>query len=314
LRRAQPLDNHCGVRIIILSGLSGSGKSIALHMLEDLGFYCIDNIPAALLKPFVSYTVRSPEPSYERTAIGLDARNTPAEVASVPQLLDELRRAGLQCEVIFLVAAEDELLRRFAETRRKHPMSSSGVGLREAMTLERELLEPIASVADLLIDTSRLSVHALRDIIHKRIEQHPTGLSITFESFGFKRGIPADADFVFDARALPNPYWEPGLRNLTGRDPEVIRFLETQTNVAGLIADIARFVRGRVPEYQASNRGYLTVAVGCTGGQHRSVYIVDRLAELLAAEFGNVTARHSGLPGATLFRPPPLAVAGTTAP
>jgi len=292
------------VRIIILSGLSGSGKSVALHMLEDLGFYCIDNIPAALLKPFVSYTVRAPEPTYERTAIGLDARNTPAEVASVPELIDELRRSGLQCEVIFLVAADDELLRRFAETRRKHPMSTASIGLREAMTLERALLEPIASVADLMIDTSRLSVHALRDIIHKRVEQRSAGrLSITFESFGFKRGIPADADFVFDARALPNPYWEPGLRNLTGRDLEVVRFLEGQTNVATLLADIARFVRGRVPEYQASNRGYLTVAVGCTGGQHRSVYIVDRLAEIFAAEFGDVTARHSGLPGAKLFQP-----------
>ena len=292
------------MRIIILSGLSGSGKSVALHMLEDLGFYCIDNIPAALLKPFVSYTVRSPEGPYERTAIGLDARNTAAEVASVPQLIDELRRSGLQCEVLFLVAAEDELLRRFAETRRKHPMSRGGIGLREAMAQERSLLEPIASVADLLIDTSRLSVHALRDIIHKRVEQRSAGrMSITFESFGFKRGIPADADFVFDARALPNPYWEPGLRNLTGRDAEVIRFLEMHTNVATLIADIAQFVRGRVPEYQASNRGYLTVAVGCTGGQHRSVYIVDRLAAMFAAEFSDVTARHSGLPGAKLFRP-----------
>jgi RNase adapter protein RapZ len=292
------------VRIIVLSGLSGSGKSVALHMLEDLGFYCIDNIPAALLKPFVSYTVRSPEATYERTAIGLDARNTAAEVASVPQLIDELKRSGLQIEVLFLVAAEDELLRRFAETRRKHPMSRAGVGLREAMTLERALLEPIAAVADLLIDTSRLSVHALRDIVHKRVEQRVAGdLSLTFESFGFKRGIPADADFVFDARALPNPYWEPGLRNLTGRDAEVARFLEKQTNVAALVADIARFVRGRIPEYQASNRGYLTVAVGCTGGQHRSVYIVDRLAEIFAAEHLNVTARHSGLPGAKLMHP-----------
>ena len=299
------------MRIIILSGLSGSGKSVALHMLEDLGFYCIDNIPAALLKPFVSHTVRSRESTYERTAIGLDARNTTAEVASVPQLIDELKRSGLQCEVLFLVASEDALLQRFGETHRKHPMARSDVGLREAMAMERALLEPIASVADLLIDTSRLSVHALRDIIHKRVEQRTAGkLSITFESFGFKRGIPGDADFVFDARALPNPYWEPGLRNLTGRDPDVIRFLETQTNVKTLVADIATFVRGRVPEYQASNRGYLTVAVGCTGGQHRSVYIVDRLAEIFAADFDQVTARHSGLPGATLFQPRPRAAGG----
>ena len=302
------------MRIVVLSGLSGSGKSVALHMLEDLGFYCIDNIPAALLKPFVSYTVRSPEPRYDRTAIGLDARNTAAEVATVPQLIDELKRSGLQCEVIFLVAAEDELLRRYAETRRKHPMSDAGVGLREAISRERSLLEPIASCADLLIDTSRLSVHALRDIVHKRVEQRAAGLlSITFESFGFKRGIPADADFVFDARALPNPYWEPGLRDLTGRDKDVIRFLETQTNVASLVADIARFVRGRIPEYQASNRGYLTVAVGCTGGQHRSVYIVDRLGEIFAAEFPNVTARHGGLTGAKLFEPRPRNAGGSGA-
>ena len=298
------------MRIIILSGLSGSGKSVALHVLEDLGFYCIDNIPAALLKPFISYTVRSPEPTYARTAIGLDARNTTAEIASVPQLIDELKRSGLQLEVIFLIAAEEELLRRFAETRRRHPLAGSDVGLREAMALERQLLEPVVSAADLVIDTSRMGVHALREIMHKRVEQRDAGrLSITFESFGFKQGIPGDADFVFDARALPNPYWEPGLRNLTGRDPEVIRFLETNTDVATLIADIARFVRARVPEYHASNRGYLTVAVGCTGGQHRSVYIVERLAEDFAAEFANVTARHSGLPGADMFRARPRVVA-----
>ncbi|MBS0380221.1 MAG: RNase adapter RapZ [Proteobacteria bacterium] len=297
------------MRIIVLSGLSGSGKSVALHMLEDFGYYCIDNIPAALLKPFVSYTVRSPEPRYERTAIGLDARNTAAEVASVPRLIDELKRSGLQCEVLFLTASDDELLRRYQETHRKHPMARSDVGLREAIAMEREVLEPIAAIADLLIDTTRLSVHGLRDLINRRVEQRAAGrLSITFESFGFKRGIPGDADFVFDARALPNPYWEPGLRNLNGRDPEVMRFMETHTHVARLIEDIAQFVRNRIPEYQAGNRGYLTVAVGCTGGQHRSVYIVDRLVEQFAREFEDVTARHSSLSGS------PLLPAGTRRP
>jgi UPF0042 nucleotide-binding protein len=159
--------------------------------------------------------------------------------------------------------------------------------------------------ADLVIDTSKMGVHALREIIHQRVEQRAIGrLSITFESFGFKHGIPGDADFVFDARSLPNPYWEPSLRNLTGRDPEVIRFLEAQTNVGILIADIAQFMTARIPEYQSSNRGYLTVAVGCTGGQHRSVYIVDRLVEMFAVRFQNVTARHSSLPAARLFNPP----------
>ncbi|MFZ1903885.1 MAG: RNase adapter RapZ [Steroidobacteraceae bacterium] len=301
------------MRIIILSGLSGSGKSVALHTLEDFGFYCIDNIPAALLKPFISYTVRSPETTYERTAVGLDARNTAADIASVPQLIDELKRSGLQLEVIFLIAGEDELLRRFAETRRKHPLSRSDVGLREAMALERQLLEPVVSAADLVIDTSRMGVHALRDIIHKRVARRAAAeLSITFESFGFKDGIPGDADFVFDARALPNPYWDPGLRNLTGRDPEVVRFLEKHTEVATLLEDITRFVRARVPEYRSSNRGYLTVAVGCTGGQHRSVYLVERLAETFGAEFRAVSARHSGLPGARLFRPRGRAAAAAT--
>ena len=291
------------MRIIILSGLSGSGKSVALHMLEDLGFYCIDNIPAAMLKPFISYTVRGPESTYERTAIGLDARNTAGEIATVPQLIDELRRSGIHCEVIFLVTGEEELLRRFAETRRKHPMSRNNVDLREAMAMERTLLDPIVNAADLVIDTSKMGVHALRDIIHQRVEQRAVNrLSVSFESFGFKYGIPGDADFVFDARSLPNPYWEPGLRNLTGRDPEVIRFLEGQTNVATLIQDIARFVEARIPEYLASNRGYLTVAVGCTGGQHRSVYIVDRLADMFAARLPTVTARHGFLPVPQLFQ------------
>ncbi len=287
------------MRIIILSGLSGSGKSVALHMLEDLGFYCIDNIPAALLKPFISYTVRSPEPSYERTAIGLDARNTAAEIATVPQLVDELKRSGIHCEVIFLLTTDEELLRRFAETRRMHPMSRSKIDLRAAIALERRLLEPIVYAADMIIDTSRMGVHALRELIQQRLEQRSQArLSISFESFGFKHGIPGDADFVFDARSLPNPYWEPALRNLTGRDREVIEFLEAQTDVANLIGDIERFMSARIPEYQRSNRGYLTVAVGCTGGQHRSVYIVDRLAALFAARFPNVSVRHSCLPGA----------------
>jgi UPF0042 nucleotide-binding protein len=301
------------VRILIVSGLSGSGKSVALHMLEDLGFYCIDNIPAALLKSFISHTVRSPERMYERTAIGLDARNTAAEIASVPRLIDELKRSGIQCEVLFLVASEEELLRRFSETRRKHPMSRDNLDLREAMAREREILEPIVYAADLVIDTSRMGVHELRDIVHQRLEQRSEGrLSITFESFGFKHGIPGDADFVFDARSIPNPYWEPALRKLTGRDGEVIKFLEAHEAAGRLIEDIARFIDARVPEYQASNRGYLTVAVGCTGGQHRSVYIVDRLAERFGNRFSNVSTRHSALahlPKLTPVPPPVPAAA-----
>ena len=291
------------VRIIVVSGLSGSGKSVALHMLEDLGFYCIDNIPAALLKAFISHTVRAHEPAYERTAVGLDARNTPVEIATVPHLVEELRRSGIQCEILFLLASDDELLRRFSETRRMHPMSREQIDLREAMRQERRLLEPILNAADLVIDTSRMGVHALRDIINHRIEQRAAGrLSLTFESFGFKHGLPGDADFVFDARSLPNPYWEANLRPLTGRDPEVIQFLEEQTRARDLIEDIAAFIERRIPEFQMSNRGYLTVAVGCTGGQHRSVYIVDQLTARFAERFPVVSARHSALPELGMVR------------
>jgi RNase adapter protein RapZ len=287
------------VRIIVISGMSGAGKSIALHMLEDLGYYCIDNMPAALLKPFVSHTVRSAETSYQRTAVGLDARNTPQEVATVPGLLDELKRSGIQCEVVYLLASDEELLRRYAETRRKHPLSSEQRGLPEAIELERQLLAPIANAADRIIDTSRMGLHDLRHLVHRTVGHEADGpLMITFESFGFKRGIPGDADFVFDARTLPNPYWEPTLRHLTGRDPPVIEFLASHAAVQGLIDDIEAFITARIAEYQATSRGYLTVAVGCTGGRHRSVYVVEQLLTRFTSRFPQAIARHNGLPSA----------------
>ena len=292
------------MRLVFVSGLSGSGKSVALHMLEDLDFYCVDNIPAALLKPFISHTVQSNDAVYRRTAVGIDARNTAAEIATVPQLIDELKRSGIQCELIYLVASDDELLRRFAETRRKHPLSRQGESLREAIGIERALLEPIINAADLTIDTSRIGVHDLRELMRRRVENRAHArMSIQFESFGFKHGIPGDADFVFDARTLPNPYWDAALRSLTGRDADVVRFLEKHEAVPRLVRDIEIFIEGRIPEYHASNRRYLTVAVGCTGGRHRSVYIVERLATLFAAKYANVTARHSSLPGSDVFMP-----------
>jgi UPF0042 nucleotide-binding protein len=293
------------MRLVIVSGLSGSGKTVALHMLEDLGFYCIDNIPAALLKAFISHTLHSSERSYERVAVGLDARNTTAELGTVPALVDELKASGLQCEVLFLISSDEEILSRFAETRRKHPMSSDEVDLRAAIAIERRLLEPIVYAADMVIDTSRMGVHTLREVIQKRIEARRMGrLSITFESFGYKYGIPGDADFVFDARSLPNPYWEPGLRSLTGRDAPVVRFLEGQAAVRRLLEDMKTFIAARIPEHSLSNRQYLTVAVGCTGGQHRSVYLVERLAEYFGTHHPGVTFRHSALPDSALFEAP----------
>jgi UPF0042 nucleotide-binding protein len=284
------------VQLIILSGLSGAGKSVALHMLEDLGYYCIDNMPAALLKPFIAHTVRSSDKIYTRTAISLDARNSEAEIGSVPALVDELKRSGIGCEVLFLIAAEEALLRRFAETRRVHPLSRQGDTLREAIASERALLEPIAACADQVLDTSQLGVHQLRELIQLRVDPRAADwLSLQLESFGFKHGIPGDADFVFDARSLPNPYWESALRPLTGLDDAVTRFLDGQPAVREFIDDVAKFMSARIPAYRSSARRYLTVAVGCTGGRHRSVYIVERLAEILARTLPEVRVRHAGL-------------------
>ena len=286
------------MRLVFISGLSGSGKSVALHMLEDLDYYCIDNIPAALLKSFISHTIRSNDVIYRRTAIGLDARNTAAEIATVPTLIEELKRSGLDCELIYLVAGDEELLRRFAETRRRHPLSRNGESLREAIQIERELLDPIAQAADLTIDTSRIGVHELRDLMRQRVERRSSArMSLQFESFGFKHGIPGDADFVFDVRTLPNPYWDTALRGLTGQDPEVAAYLAGYEAVTRVIEDIDHFLETRIPDMRASNRRYLTIAIGCTGGRHRSVYVVEQLAARFALRHSNVSMRHSGLPG-----------------
>jgi UPF0042 nucleotide-binding protein len=284
------------MRLIIVSGLSGSGKSVALHMLEDIDFYCVDNIPAALLKPFISHTVRGMGDTYPRTAVGLDARNRPNEIETIPALVRELRRSGISCEVLYLHAADEVLLKRYAETRRKHPLVSGEVSLREAIASERKLLEPITTAADLVIDTSNLGVHALREMIRERIDRRREGrLSLMFESFGYKHGIPGDADFVFDMRSLPNPYWEHSLRHLTGRDAAVIEYLAGYESVRTMIAGLTDFLEQRIGEFAQANRSYLTIAVGCTGGQHRSVYIAERLAEHFRKSYPQVLTRHDSL-------------------
>jgi UPF0042 nucleotide-binding protein len=284
------------MRLIIVSGLSGSGKSVALHMLEDIDYYCVDNIPAALLKPLISHTIRGSGDPYPRTAVGLDARNRTPEIETVPALVDELRRSGIGCDVLYLHASDDVLLKRYAETRRKHPLIGDGVTLREAIAAERRLLEPITTAADLVIDTSHMGVHALRDLIRDRVDRRRDGrLSLMFESFGFKYGIPADADFVFDVRALPNPFWEHGLRGSTGLDPDVCAYLAGHASVAAMVADIVAFLSQRIAEFAAANRGYLTIAIGCTGGQHRSVYVAERLAEHFRERHPQVLTRHDSL-------------------
>src|SRR5215831_7098432 len=281
------------MRLVLISGLSGSGKSVALHMLEDLDYYCVDNIPAGLLPDFIAHTIRSGESTYRHTAVGVDARNRPNEIASVPQLIDELRRTGLQCDVVFLRSDDDALFKRYSETRRRHPLSREGFGLAEAILQERELLKPIAGAADLVIDTTRTSVHELRELIRQRVGARSDGrMSILFESFAYRQGIPGDADFVFDARSLPNPYWEPGLSALTGHDQAVVEFLERHESVHRLLSDITQFLEQWIPEMSRTNRSYLTIAVGCTGGQHRSVYLVERLAKHFGSKYPLVLAKH----------------------
>src|SRR6202795_560040 len=247
------------MRLIIVSGLSGSGKSVALHMLEDIDFYCVDNIPAALLKPFISHTVRGMGDTYPRTAVGLDARNRPNEIETIPALVGELRRSGISCEVLYLHASDEVLLKRYAETRRKHPLVTGDVSLREAIASERRLLEPISTAADLVVDTSNMGVHNLREMIRERIDRRREGrLSLMFESFGYKHGIPGDSDYVFDVRSLPNPYWEQHLRSLNGLDAAVAQYLAGQESVAIMIADLSAFLEKRVQEFSVANRSYLT--------------------------------------------------------
>ena len=285
------------MRLIIVSGLSGSGKTVALHMLEDLGYYCIDNFPAGLLGSSIPQIVRMSDPLYRRIAVGVDARNRPQDLDVVPELVGQLRSDGVQCEVIFLHADEEVLLKRYSETRRKHPLSGNRVSLRDAIDGERTLLAPIADAADLVLDTTRMSVHELRDAIRVRVDRRQQGrLSLLFQSFAFKTGVPKDADFVFDVRCLPNPYWEHSLRGLSGRDEPVVRYLQGHESVNRMLEDIAGFLERWIGEFLSTNRSYLTVAIGCTGGQHRSVFLVEQLAARFAGGSNQVLTRHNELP------------------
>ena len=284
------------MRLIIISGLSGSGKTVALHMLEDAGFYCIDNIPVGLLQSFVQEILPRQDPVYNNVGVGLDARNVP-DIARLPTVIEQLRKSGASCEVIFLQADDAILLSRFSETRRKHPLTSEDVSLSEAVIKERELLAPIINIADLIVDTSGTNVYGLRELIRDRIgSRGEDKLSILIESFGYKHGLPAEADVVFDVRCLPNPYWEPRLRPLNGKDQPVKDFLESEDQVQEMVDDIVRFLERWIPRYRSFQRAYLTVAVGCTGGQHRSVYIAEAVAEELGARHELVKTRHIELP------------------
>src|SRR5690606_28109403 len=258
---------------------------------------CIDNIPVGLLRSFVDDILLANDGSYTDVGVGLDARNRPSDIEQLPALMKKLKSDGVECELIFLQASDDVLLTRFSETRRRHPLSSGNVSVREAFARERELLGPIIDAADLIVDTTRTSAYALRERIRDRVgKKRPSTMSILIESFGYKHGLPPDADFVFDVRCLPNPYWETQLRPLTGKDAEVITFLDAQPLVQEMVEDITRFLEHWIPRYQDFQRSYLTVAIGCTGGQHRSVYVTEAVARRLRASHESIQTRHHELP------------------
>ncbi len=284
------------MKLVIVSGMSGSGKSVALHTLEDIGFYCIDNLPVGLLADFGRHMTEQDSKSADRYAVGIDARNGAEDLSRFPHILDELEALGIRSEILFLRAAYTTLIKRFSETRRRHPLSLPNTSLEEAIQREAELLAPIRERADLVIDTTATNVHQLRELVRERLDRRADArLSLLFVSFGFKHGVPKDADYVFDVRCLPNPHWEPRLRPLTGRDADVQRYLEAQPSVERMYTQIRDFVEEWLPSFEREGRSYLTVAVGCTGGQHRSVYLTERLAEHFRQRSDNVIVRHREL-------------------
>lgn len=275
------------MRLIIISGRSGSGKSICLDVLEDLGFYCIDNLPLNLL-PILTEQLKK---KYTQIAVSIDAR-TAAEFDQFDSVIAELKNNQINCEVIYLDAADKTLIKRFSTTRRKHPLTTKIISLAEALQREDELLLHIAKQADLHIETDNLTVHHFRDLLRSRVENKPSKLTVLFQSFSYKNGIPSDSDFVFDVRCLPNPYWESELREYTGLDEPVRKFLQEQSTVKLMIDDIKSFLSDWIPQIKANDRTYLTISIGCTGGQHRSVYVVDYLAHAFEKNVDEIQIRH----------------------
>lgn len=287
------------MRVIVLTGLSGSGKSTALHALEDLGLYCIDNLPPWLLPPLAQQLQQHHDPHLQTLAVGIDARTHPAGLKDLPRILDSFREQGLEVRVVFLDAADEVLLTRFSETRRRHPLTSDCQGLREALREERQLLEPLHRQAALRLDTSHIHIHQLRNLIRESLQvldgDAHQGLNLLVQSFGFKKGVPHDADFVFDLRCLPNPYWQPELRAYSGLDQPVIDFLDAAPEVRQMREDLIQFLERWIPYFQKANRSYLNLALGCTGGRHRSVYMVEAIKQHFAARQFPVLGHHQEL-------------------
>lgn len=265
--------------LVIVSGMSGSGKSVALNTFEDLGYYCVDNLPAELLPQFVQGAT-SADGAPAKLAVGIDVRNSLSDLSSIPEWLSAVGALGLDPRLVFFDTRDDVLLKRYADTRRRHPLSQRGLALADAISLERQVLKPLRQLADSRLDTSDLNVHQLRRHVITEFGLGDNGsLSLLFESFAYRHGVPADADFVFDARCLPNPHWDATLRPLSGRDSAVKEYLDAQADVAQYGDQVAVFLDTWLPRLQSgASRSYVTVAFGCTGGRHRSVYLAERLA------------------------------------
>jgi UPF0042 nucleotide-binding protein len=285
------------VQLVLVSGLSGSGKSIALGVLEDGGYYCVDNLPATLLLDVVRFL---DEGGHGRIAVSVDARSV--ALSSLPQHLAALKTLGTETTVLFLEATADSLLRRFSETRRSHPLAVAGLTLGEAIERERVLLAGVAELGH-RIDTSGLQPRVLRNWIKELLGLGDGSLTLLFESFAYRNGIPLDADWVVDARMLPNPHYVPELAPLTGHDAPVIEFLERQEKVGAFLEDVRALLARWLPDVRRDNRNYVTVAIGCTGGRHRSVYLAERLARAFGAE-ARVLVRHRGLAAAAAATAP----------
>jgi UPF0042 nucleotide-binding protein len=281
-------------QLIIVSGLSGSGKSVALRTLEDLGYYCVDNLPAALMPAFVQAI--SQEPNVQRRlAVGVDVRNRAENLTRLPEILAELARADIRYYLVFLDTRDDVLIKRYSETRRRHPLSGDGLGLADAIVEERRLLKPMLAIADRVIDTSTLNVHQLRRLIITEMGLTAGAMTLLFESFAYRRGVPTDADFVFDARCLPNPHWDAKLRPLSGKDVPVREWLDEKPDVMQFAGDLRVFLETWLPRFESDGRSYVTICIGCTGGRHRSVYLAERLAEHFRQRYAQVLTYHREL-------------------
>lgn len=282
-------------QLIIVSGLSGSGKTVALRTLEDLGFYCVDNLPAALMPAFVQALSQNTSGLGHRMAVGVDVRNRAENLSRLPQILAELAHSNITYRIIFLDARDDILIKRYSETRRRHPVSGNQLGLADAIAEERRLLRPMRGMADRVIDTSDINVHQLRRLVLTEMGLAAGAMTLLFESFAYRRGLPVDADFVFDARALPNPHWDTKLRPLSGRDAPVRDWLESNAEVGEYRDDLLRLLDRWLPSFERDGRSYVTICIGCTGGRHRSVYLAERFAAHFRQRYAQVLTYHREL-------------------